>query len=121
MSTCRGESARSRAKPTKKTPNKRARIELAVKGKMVDMMNTFIEKPDGRWDKIVEKLGFDDGSTMRKKVFDGLDNVPHLTMSNKMKVTSSICEKKDFDIFFNTSHENVERCRELPTIDPIVV
>lgn len=79
-----------------------------MEGKMVDMMNSFIEKADTRWEKIADKLGFDDGSTMRKKVFDALEIFSHLTMEDKMKVTSVIFDKKDFEIFFTTSHENRE-------------
>lgn len=108
MSACRGESATSPTKTKKKPPNKRPRVELAMEGKMVDMMNSFIEKADTRWEKIADKLGFDDGSTMRKKVFDALEIFSHLTMGDKMKVTSVIFDKKDFEIFFTTSHENRE-------------
>lgn len=106
MSACRGESATSPSKPKAKNPNKRHRVDIAVEGKMVDMMNKFIETSEARWEKIVHKLGFDDGSTMRKKVFDELDTIPRLSMGDKMKVTSAICDKKDFEIFFSTSEEN---------------
>lgn len=76
MSACRGESATSPTKHKKTTPNKRARIEVQVEGQMVDMLKNFIEKSDARWDKIVEKLGIEDESATRKKVFDALEYVP---------------------------------------------
>lgn len=106
MSACRGESATSPSKQKKKNPSKRARLEVDVEGKMVDMMKNFIDKSDARWDKVIDKLGFDDGSTTRKKVCDALDEFPHLSMGDKMKVTSVICEKKDFEIFFSTTRAN---------------
>lgn len=103
MHACRGESAISPTKHKKKNPNKHSSMELEVEGKIVDMMKIFIEKSDARWDKIIEKLGFDDGSTTRKKVFDAMEYVPDPSMGDNMKVTAAISNKKDFEIFFNTS------------------
>lgn len=50
MSACRGETTTSPSKTKAKNPNKRHRVDVAVEGKMVDMMNKFIEKSetDGR-------------------------------------------------------------------------
>lgn len=73
---------------------------------MVGMMNNFFEKTEAQLDKFVDKMGFGDGSNMRKNVFDARDDFNNLSMGEKMKVTSTICCNNDFKFFFAASHEN---------------
>lgn len=108
MSACRGESASSPSKKRKKLPTKRPRVEVVPEGSMVNMMTNFFEKTDAKLDKLVDKMASDEleHASMRNKVFNSLIDLHHLTMTDKMKVTLAICDRKDFEIFLTTSTEN---------------
>lgn len=108
LSACRGESASSPTKKKKKLPTKRARAEAELDGSMVNMMIAFFEKTDAKLDKLVDKMASDEleHASMRNKVFNSLDDLHHLSMTDKMKVTSAIYDRKDFKIFLITTAEN---------------
>lgn len=46
---------------------------------MVGMMNNFFEKTEAQLDKFVDKMGFGDGSNMRKNVLDARDDFNNLS------------------------------------------
>lgn len=107
MFACRGESASSPPKSGKKQTNKkRAREIEEVDGKMVEMMSSFFERHNGHLEKLVDKMGCDGTASMRKKVFDAVDNVGQFNLVDKLKVATVLWEKKDFEIFFTTTEEN---------------
>lgn len=81
-------------------------MESGVEGKMVDMMSSFFEKTNNKLGDLVCKMGYDDVSYMKKKVFESLEEMPGLSMDERMKVTTVICQKNDFEIFFTTTMEN---------------
>lgn len=107
MSACRGESACSPTKSTKKTTTKkRPRQNDEMEFKMVDMMSKFFDQHNAHLEKLVNKLGSDESASQRKKVFDALDGMGQFSLSNKLKVATALCEKKDFEIFFTTTEDN---------------
>lgn len=106
VSPCQADSVSSPNKSKKKNPKKKARMESGVEGKMVDMMSSFFEKTNNKLGDLVCKMGYDDVSYMKKKVFESLEEMPGLSMDERMKVTTVICQKNDFEIFFTTTMEN---------------
>lgn len=111
MSACRGESACSPTKSSKKKNNKkRGRDHEEMDGKMVDMMSNFFEQHNSQLEKLVEKMGADESASMRKKVFDALDDLGDFSLVDKLKVATVLWEKKDFEIFFTTTNVN---CKQL--------
>lgn len=106
MSPCHGDSASSPNKTKTKNPKKRSKLDKGVEVKMMNLMSTWFDKTDTKLGDLVCKMGYDDVSYMKKKVFESLDELGELSMDDRMKVTTVICQKNDFEIFFSTSMDN---------------
>lgn len=110
MSAYRGEIASSLNKKTKKYPTKRPCVEIAAEGSTVNIMTKFFETSDSKLDKLVDEMASNvfEHTSVRNKVFNSLKDLHHLTMTDKMKVTSAICDRKDFEIFLTPTPENTD-------------
>lgn len=73
-------------------------------------MTKFFETTDSKLDKLVDEMASNEfeHTSMRNKVFNSLKDLHHLTMTDKMKVTSAICDRKDFEIFLTPTPENMD-------------
>lgn len=73
-------------------------------------MTKFFETTDSKLDKLVDEMASNEfeHTSMRNKVFNSLKDLHHLTMTDKMKVTSAICDQKDFEIFLTPTPENMD-------------
>lgn len=63
-------------------------------------MSEFYSKTDIKLDQLVHKVGFDECECLCNKVYKILDVMHDLTMDDKLKVSSAICDKKELEIFY---------------------
>lgn len=88
-------------KAKQKKKKKRPRPTSAVlEWTMVDMMSGFYSKTDIKLDQLVHKVGFDQCECLCSKVYKILDDMHDLTMDDKLKVSSAICDTKELEIFY---------------------
>ncbi|KAH6821233.1 hypothetical protein C2S53_008053 [Perilla frutescens var. hirtella] len=75
--------------------------------RFLDLMNVFCEKTDSRMGELVQRIGFEhDASLSRKKVYEALGNMNHLTDEEQIYVAKSLCNNtKDLDLFFSLPDE----------------
>lgn len=99
-----------RKKKTRTIGAKRPRTDGAIDGSLVNMLTSFSEKSDAKLDKLVDKMASDKvkHSSMRKKMFTCLKNTTHLSLTQKIKITSAICDRNGSEIFLTTRVENRE-------------